>query len=395
VEGPNAAALTQLVEGALRASAAAAGGGEGASAGALPPSLVALRARLERLVTAAPVMVFIKGTPAEPKCKFSRQLLGLLKDAGASYGSFDILTDEAVRQGLKDFSNWPTYPQLYVAGKLVGGVDIVQELKDSGELAGVLPGAGAAGAPPGGGGGAPGGAAAPGAEAARAKIAALLAAHPVVLMMKGTAKAPACGFSESALKMLNDGGVALHAFDVIAAPDVREEAKALFGWSTYPMLFVAGKLVGGFEAIKGMTEVAAGGGPPMSQQLGLAPTEPLADRLLRLVGAARVVLFMKGSFAAPRCGFSRQAVDLLKAEGAPVGAAAEARDAPAGAPFPLGELAHFDILSDEAVREGIKKTFNWPTFPMLFVGKQLVGGLDVMREMQEEGELKELLNFTK
>jgi Grx4 family monothiol glutaredoxin len=335
-------------------------------------------------------MVFIKGTPAEPRCKFSRQLLDILKGAGVAYGSFDILTDEAVRQGLKDFSQWPTYPQLYVSGKLIGGVDIAQELKDSGELASVLP------APaPGTAGGAPAGeAAAAGAEAARAKIAALLAAHPVVLMIKGTAKAPACGFSERALKMLADGGVALHAFDVIAAPDVREEAKALFGWKTFPMLFVAGKLVGGFEAIKGMTEHAAGGGPPLAQQLGLAPAEPLADRLQRLVGAARVVLFMKGSFASPRCGFSRQAVDLLKAEGAPVGAAAEANNAPAGAPFPQGELAQFDILSDEVVREGLKKTFNWPTFPMLFVDKALVGGLDVMREMQEEGELAALLRFS-
>jgi glutaredoxin-related protein len=162
------------------------------------------------------------------------------------------------------------------------------------------------------------------------------------------------------------------------------------------MLFVAGKLVGGFEAIKGMTELAAGGGAPVAQQLGLTPTEPLAERLQRLVGAARVVLFIKGSFAAPRCGFSRQAVALLEAEGAPVAAAAEAKDSKAGggAAFPLGALAQFDILSDEAVREGLKKTFAWPTFPMLFVDKQLVGGLDVMREMQEEGELKELLGFS-
>ena len=213
--------------------------------------------------------------------------------------------------------------------------------------------------------------------------------------MKGTAKAPACGFSERAANMLGDAGVAFHAFDVIADPGAREEVKAMFEWGTFPMLFVAGKLAGGFEAIKGMSELAAaGGGPPLAAQLGLAPTEPLADRLQRLVGAARVVLFMKGAFAAPRCGFSRQAVALLEAEGAPVAAAAEAKDAKAGgAPFPLGELAQFDILSDEVVREGLKKTFNWPTFPMLFVEGALVGGIDVMREMQEEGELKELLRF--
>ena len=77
-----------------------------------------LNARLKKLVNLSPVMLFMKGDPASPKCGFSRQTIELLSDLNAKYGTFDILTDDAVRQGLKTFSNWPTFPQLYIKGKV-------------------------------------------------------------------------------------------------------------------------------------------------------------------------------------------------------------------------------------------------------------------------------------
>lgn len=84
-----------------------------------------LHTRLQALVSAAPVMLFIKGTPSVPQCGFSRQLVGLLRERGVRYGFFNILADEEVRQGLKEYSDWPTFPQLYADGELVGGLDIV------------------------------------------------------------------------------------------------------------------------------------------------------------------------------------------------------------------------------------------------------------------------------
>lgn len=84
-----------------------------------------LNERLKKLLSAAPVMLFMKGTPAAPQCGFSRQMVGLLRERGVRYGFFNILADDEVRQGLKEYSNWPTYPQLYVGGELVGGLDIV------------------------------------------------------------------------------------------------------------------------------------------------------------------------------------------------------------------------------------------------------------------------------
>lgn len=85
-----------------------------------------LHQRLSNLVKAAPVMLFMKGTPSAPQCGFSRQLVGILRENSVKYGFFNILADDEVRQGLKEFADWPTFPQLWVDGELVGGLDIVR-----------------------------------------------------------------------------------------------------------------------------------------------------------------------------------------------------------------------------------------------------------------------------
>jgi Grx4 family monothiol glutaredoxin len=84
-----------------------------------------LHSRLTNLVKAAPVMLFMKGTPSAPQCGFSRQIVGILRENGVKYGFFNILADDEVRQGLKEFADWPTFPQLWIDGDLVGGLDIV------------------------------------------------------------------------------------------------------------------------------------------------------------------------------------------------------------------------------------------------------------------------------
>lgn len=83
--------------------------------------------RLGDLVKAAPVMLFMKGTPSAPQCGFSRQLVGILRENSVKYGFFNILADDDVRQGLKEYAEWPTFPQLWIDGELVGGLDIVKE----------------------------------------------------------------------------------------------------------------------------------------------------------------------------------------------------------------------------------------------------------------------------
>lgn len=89
---------------------------------------------IESLIKSANIMIFMKGKPTQPRCGFSKQLVELMARNNLSFESFDILENEEVRQGLKEYSNWPTYPQVYANGEFIGGLDILKQLDESGEL---------------------------------------------------------------------------------------------------------------------------------------------------------------------------------------------------------------------------------------------------------------------
>jgi len=93
-----------------------------------------LTTRLKTLMEQDTVMLFMKGTPDAPRCGFSRKIVKLLEDQHVKFSSFDILSDENVRSGLKVYNDWPTFPQLIVKGEFVGGLDVVQEMVDNGEF---------------------------------------------------------------------------------------------------------------------------------------------------------------------------------------------------------------------------------------------------------------------
>src|SRR5262249_4648150 len=97
-----------------------------------------LRKRIADTIARERIMLFMKGSPSMPQCGFSAAVVGILKEAGVPFGSYNILADEELREGIKEYSSWRTFPQLYVDSKLVGGCDIVRDLHASGELANVL-----------------------------------------------------------------------------------------------------------------------------------------------------------------------------------------------------------------------------------------------------------------
>lgn len=94
-----------------------------------------VQARLQGLVDANPVLLFMKGSPLFPQCGFSSRAIAILNHLGVEFESVDVLQDQGIRQGIKAFSDWPTIPQLYVKGEFVGGSDIMMEMYESGELA--------------------------------------------------------------------------------------------------------------------------------------------------------------------------------------------------------------------------------------------------------------------
>ena len=94
--------------------------------------------RIATAVNSADVLLFMKGTPLFPQCGFSSRAIAILDHLGVEYATVDVLQDQEIRQGIKQFSDWPTIPQLYVKGEFVGGSDIMMEMYETGELSELL-----------------------------------------------------------------------------------------------------------------------------------------------------------------------------------------------------------------------------------------------------------------
>jgi monothiol glutaredoxin len=90
--------------------------------------------RIRQQVTDNPVVLFMKGTPVFPQCGFSATVVQILSHMGVKFKGVDVLSDSSVREGIKEFSSWPTIPQLYVKGEFIGGCDIIREMFETGEL---------------------------------------------------------------------------------------------------------------------------------------------------------------------------------------------------------------------------------------------------------------------
>jgi monothiol glutaredoxin len=103
--------------------------------------------RIQQTVDADPVVLFMKGTPIFPQCGFSAVTVQVLSQIGVKFKAYNVLEDDDLRQGIKEFSDWPTIPQLYVKGEFVGGCDIVREMYETGELKGLLDDKGVAAEP--------------------------------------------------------------------------------------------------------------------------------------------------------------------------------------------------------------------------------------------------------
>lgn len=95
---------------------------------------MSVQEKLKEVVEANDVVLFMKGTPDFPQCGFSGLTTQILQQTGTKFASVDVLADAAVREGIKQYSNWPTIPQLYINGEFVGGSDIVKEMFENGEL---------------------------------------------------------------------------------------------------------------------------------------------------------------------------------------------------------------------------------------------------------------------
>jgi Grx4 family monothiol glutaredoxin len=380
-----------------------------------------LETRIRALINASPVMVFMKGSPSSPKCKFSRRLVEILQENNVKFSSFDILTSEAVRQGLKSIANWQTYPQVWVNGEFVGGVDIVQEMKENGEFKSIFPMNESIPLPMTN--------VSPSTNAAETlskttsvqpiehssssssssnsleeRLRKIITSTPVVLLMKGTPDEPRCGFSAKTVQLLKEHGIQFSSYDILLDAEAREGFKKLNDWPTYPQLIVNGSLVGGLDILQEMVQSDP---TPLSVQLGVSATAASQEnaqvetdtslltpeiKCKLLTTYATVVLFMKGTPDDPQCGFSQRAVDILGNFHELNVLHAESAKAVSISSPKKPKFAYFNILQDEEIRQALKVYSDWPTYPQVYCHGQLIGGVDILQEYVDSGELLELLS---
>uniref|UniRef100_A0A5G2QQ71 Glutaredoxin 3 n=1 Tax=Sus scrofa TaxID=9823 RepID=A0A5G2QQ71_PIG len=250
LDGAHAPELTKKVQRHASSSSFPSGGSEHLKED--------LSLRLKKLTHAAPCMLFMKGTPQEPRCAsfyshsldsavyrivdscrsavgkgpdysglgrlegFSKQMVEILNKHNIQFSSFDIFSDEEVRQGLKTYSNWPTYPQLYVSGELIGGLDIIKELEASKELDTICPKA----------------------PKLEERLKVLTNKASVMLFMKGNKQV------KNSKMVLFVISFDVNTFDILEDEEVRQGLKTYSNWPTYPQLYVKGELVGGLDIVK-------------------------------------------------------------------------------------------------------------------------------------------------
>ncbi|CAF1083659.1 unnamed protein product [Adineta steineri] len=203
------------------------------------------------------------------------------------------------------------------------------------------------------------------------KIKELLSSSPVILFMKGTPTDPQCGFSRQACHILDDNKIKYSTFDVLSDQNIREQLKKHSNWNTYPQLFVDGELIGGLDIMKQMIENGEFD-LKLNQQKTHEKEKDMKKYLESLINQAPLMLFIKGTPETPRCGFTKELLNLLDNAN-------------------IKDFKTFDILQDENVRQKLKEYSSWQTYPQVYVNGQFVGGLDILKQMNEEGTLVQTL----
>lgn len=240
ISGAGASAAPSVIESVLsaaRKSSADEGKSKSSQEGnGLSPEV---KSKIERIIAEKPVVLFMKGDPDSPRCGFSLKVVNVLKELKVDFGSFDILGDEDVRSGVKIFSKWPTFPQLYCRGELVGGCDIVLEMHQNGELKEFFEEKGVMAEAP---------------KSIEERVKGLVNSAQTILFMKGSPEEPRCGFSRKVVAALQKEGVKFSTFDILEDEEVRQGLKEFSRWPTYPQLYHRGELIGGCDIVLEMQE---------------------------------------------------------------------------------------------------------------------------------------------
>lgn len=239
---------------------------------------------IEAHIGTYPFFIFIKGSKEEPKCKFTRRLVGMLAKPGYDYRTFNILGDQRIRQWMKVYSNWPTFPQLFINQQFVGGIDVVTELIEGEEFDEMVPDSCKPLSP-------------------KDQLAKMLNQSKIVLLLNGTVESPKDDASKALLEKVNGLKCEYSIIDLSAKSEFVEH---LGKDQKVPYVYMDGKAACDIDGLDQLAQQEV-------FQVGLKQRKlTLNERIQELLKSSKVLLFMKGSPASPQCGFSQRIVAILK-----------------------------------------------------------------------------------
>ena len=308
---------------------------------------------IESLLKENPVMLFIKGTPEAPECGFTRQLIEEMNALNVVYGYHNVMVQQgSLRNWVKEYSGWPTVPQVFVNGKIVGGLDKTREVIGSGEMLKMIPAQCVKRT------------ASDVLEEYLSKSRAILFASSDFDGREQVAEA-----SSLAIQKLQTRGLKFEYFDLKGKPEIEEQLKSINDGSPVelPALTLDRRVVCSGHAE--ISKLVVDG--DLASLFGEALIRSnIMEELETLVKSAPLMIFIKGTPEQPQCGFTRQLLAILDGMNL--------------------KYSYFNIFSDQLVREKLKLYSNWKTYPQVYVNGEFVGGLDVVKELMEEGEFSEM-----
>jgi Grx4 family monothiol glutaredoxin len=309
-------------------------------------------ARIEKLLKDHPVICFTKGSVARPECGYTEQLFEALDDLGISYETYNVMNDnENMREWIKDYSGLPTIPQVFMGGKLIGGLDKTREAIKSGEFQKQIPKGSLKGE-------------------VDSEFEAILSEARLVLFVTSESEKDKglAGACQEAIWQLQLKGLIFRHLNLKGRALLEGRLKGLVKTEDcLPYLFLDGKALVGGKLLKEKLQ--------SSDFKELVPEElfrkDVFAEIKQLVYSHNVMLFIKGTPSEPECGFTSQLIEVL-----------------AGLKVKYG---YFNVYSDEYICDKLPEYSKWKTFPQVFVDGELVGGLDIVRELVAEGEFQEMV----
>ena len=301
--------------------------------------------KIENILSINPIMVFIKGTPQEPKCGFTSTLLDIIQSFGLNFGYFNILEDEDVRNWLRYYAKWNTYPQLHINKKIVGGVDFVKDLVSKGKFEEILPLNSRKSDP-------------------KSKLFRLLneCKGKILIFIKDLIN----NDTKTMVRLMKDNGVKFILNEVKNDEKLEEFILETYKVKALPVCFIKGEFIGDSHVIKEICQ--------SNKLLKMVPDNEWSlnskQKFDYLINNFNVICFIEGNYEDKEKLDNVRLFEILRKNEI--------------------NFEYFNVLFDNDVKEILLNYTKFKGFPQVIRKGKLLGGLELMEEIEKQGEIKNL-----